>query len=61
MPKYTVYIRETVQYSIDDVEAGTPEEAELLAEEILVNADDMDKYFDAVDDRTSWAEEVTDE
>ena len=58
MPKYTVYIRETVQYSIEDIVAETSEEAEHIAEDILVNAESMDRYFDAVKDRTACTEEM---
>lgn len=59
--KYQVIVTETVEYTVE-VEAENVEEAEKIAEEIIINstADEANQYFTAVTDRsTSVSEAVT--
>ena len=56
LQKYTVIITEEIKYEVE-VEAANDMEAELIAEDVLVNAENMDDYFMAVTDRYSFATE----
>lgn len=50
MAKYTIRITETAAYILD-VEAETPEEAKLVAENMFVSAPNVQVFYDSVDDR----------
>lgn len=57
MPRYEVTITETVVYSmVVDAESG--DDAEEIATEHLLNSDDINQWFDSVDERETEHEEV---